>query len=194
MGRKPNTEMRRQQIIDALLQEMAELGYERASTKSIAARAGLAPGLVHYHFHNKQEILLELVDQLILQAERRFSEAIQEGSTAMGRLNAFVASRVGLGPKSDNTQVKAWVSIIADAMAQPEIRSRVAKWLASDFGQLSALFEEAGSGEPAERAAALLAMILGSFSLHAIQVRGIPKGYAERQILQWLVSTTAARD
>ena len=40
---------------------MADRGYERASVTAIAKAAGLTPGLVHYHFHNKKEILLALV-------------------------------------------------------------------------------------------------------------------------------------
>lgn len=188
MGRKSNTEVRRQQIIDALQTEMASTGYERASIKSIAERAGLAPGLVHYHFKSKQEILLALVDQLIVQAEQRFDEAMNVAGTAQTRLAAFVSTRVGLGAGADAAQVKAWIGILAEAMGQTKVRNRVAKWLAGDQQQLTALFDEAGSSAPAEHAATLLALILGSFSLHAIPVAGIPSGYAERQLLQWIAT------
>jgi TetR/AcrR family transcriptional repressor of bet genes len=186
MGRKPNTESRRQEIVAALLLEMSATGYERASTKSIAARAGLAPGLIHYHFKSKEEILLALVDQLIERAEAGFAEAVNSAKSAPEKLAAYVNSRVGLGPKSDGAQVKAWVSILAEAMGQAGVRDRVARWLAKDHARLERLFKEAGSSPAKEQASMLLAMILGSFSLHAINVTGVPKGYSERQIQAWL--------
>jgi TetR/AcrR family transcriptional repressor of bet genes len=186
MGRKPNTESRRRQIIEALFHEMSTTGYERASTVSIAARAGLAPGLIHYHFKSKQEILLALIDELITQAEAGFNAAMESSESAAGKLAEYVTSRVGLGPKSDKTQVKAWVNILAEAMGQTGVRSRVAKWLSADHSRLVLLFEEAGYGQGNEHASLLIAMILGSFSLHAVNIDGVPKGYAEPQIHAWL--------
>ena len=56
MARPSNTEERRQQIVEGLLRVMAERGYERASIAEIAKAAGLSPGLVHYHFTEKQEL------------------------------------------------------------------------------------------------------------------------------------------
>jgi TetR/AcrR family transcriptional repressor of bet genes len=165
---------------------MSTVGYERASTKSIAAKAGLAPGLVHYHFKSKQEILLALIDRLIEDAEDRFEQAMMTDESCKAKLTAFVTTRVGLGATADAEQVKAWVSILAEAMAQTKVRNRVSKWLSGDHSHLSTLLAEAGSATPAEHAATLLAMILGSFSLFAINVNGIPRGYAEPQILQWL--------
>lgn len=192
MGRKPNTEQRRAEIVEALRHEMAEVGYERASTKSIATRAGLAPGLVHYHFASKEAILLALVDRLIESAEQRFAESA--GFAARARLAAFVATRVGLGAGSDPIQVRAWVGVIAETLGQAGVRERIGRWLAKDQARLAALFKAAGSRAPKPHAALLLAMILGSFSLHAIDVRGVPRGYALAQILAWLDAALSGSD
>lgn len=40
----------------------------------------------------------------------------------------------------------------------------------------------------------LLAMILGSFSLHAINISGVPKGYAAPQIQHWLSAVIDTQD
>jgi TetR/AcrR family transcriptional repressor of bet genes len=186
VGRKPNTAVRRRQIIDALLSEMSTIGYERASTKSIAAKAGLAAGLLHYHFKSKQEILLALIDQLIADAEGRFSSVLDSRMEPAAKLAAYVSTRVGLGPQSDPEQVKAWVSILSEAMGQPAVQERVARWLSDDLKRVATLLIDAGSAEPQEHAATMLAMILGSFSLFALRPRGAPSGHAERQILAWL--------
>jgi TetR/AcrR family transcriptional repressor of bet genes len=188
MGRRPNTDLRRQQIVEAFLHELAGVGYERTSTKSIAARAGLAPGLVHYHFASKEAILLALVDRLIEDADARYAERIPTDDTAARRLAAFVSSRVGLGSESDAIQVRAWVNIIAEAMGQPRVRQRVVRWLGRNRTELQRLFAAAGSTEPMTHTAMLLAMILGAFSLHSLQLGGIPPGYAEPGIQHWLAS------
>jgi TetR/AcrR family transcriptional repressor of bet genes len=192
MGRKPNTETRRAQIVEALLAEMAAVGYERASTRSIAARAGLLPGLLHYHFKSKQEILLVLVDELIAAAEKRFAAVLESAAAPAAKLSAFVSTRVGLGAGSNEQQVKVWVNILAEAMGQASVRKRIAGWLGSDHRRLAKLFAEAGGDQPQEQAAAMVAMILGSFSLHALQIGSVPRGYAERQILGWLAASLAS--
>ena len=186
MGRKPNTESRRHQIIDALLLEIAETGYERASTVSIAARAGLAPGLIHYHFKSKEEILLALVDELVAFAELSGAVAMDTAGLPRDKLGAYISARVGFGPHADTVQVKAWVSILAEAMGLPGVKARIAQWLASDFDNLAGLFEEAGATEYRQHAAMLLASILGCFSLHVVDLPKVPPAYAEGQLLAWL--------
>jgi len=61
---------KRIQIIEAAYQIMAEKGYEKASIKDIAKAAHITPGLVHYYFKNKEEILVELLSSL----SRKYSE------------------------------------------------------------------------------------------------------------------------
>lgn len=192
MGRKSNTDLRRQQIIEALLVEMTSAGFDRASTKSIAERAGLSPGLVHYHFKNKEEILLVLVDQLMALADLRLEYLSKDKTRASERIEAFVTARLGIGSKHDNEQARAWVNIIAEAMGQSAVRQRVARWLAVSRGDLRRWFKEAGASDPDEHTAILMAMVLGSFSLQALQPNAAPSGYAERQALHWLRSVLPA--
>lgn len=187
MGRKSNTATRRAQIVEALLAEMAAVGFERASTKSIAKRAGLAPGLVHYHFKNKQEILLALIEELIASADARFELALSSPATARQKLQSFVTLRVGLGSSSDLREVRAWIQLMAEAMAQPKVKARLGHWLTEDKKKLARLFEEAQIKASANKATTLLAMILGSFCLHAFGPIATP-GYAEKEITGWLNS------
>ncbi len=187
MGRKPNTQQRRSQIVEAMRAELAEVGYERASIKSIAERAGLGAGLIHYHFASKQDILHALVDNLIEAADRRSDEVVAEVAGSEQQVAAWISSRVGLGRSHDAEQVRAWVAVIAEAMGQPGVRSRLAKWLARDHQWLTSQFQRSGAGESASARAALLqAAILGSFSLRALHVPGLPRGFAEPELLRWL--------
>ncbi|MBE9508959.1 MAG: helix-turn-helix transcriptional regulator, partial [Chloroflexi bacterium] len=44
-----------------------EKGYQRATVKEIAARAGIAPGTIYLYFKNKRDLLLTIADHLIAQ-------------------------------------------------------------------------------------------------------------------------------
>jgi AcrR family transcriptional regulator len=58
------TTLRRTQILEAAAQVFAEKGYHRASTKEVAAAAGLAEGTIYLYFKNKAELLLGLMEHL----------------------------------------------------------------------------------------------------------------------------------
>lgn len=191
MGRRPNTDLRQQQIVDALQAEMAAVGFSRATTKSIAERAGLAPGLVHYHFKGKEEILHALVERLIAQANARYQSLANAAKSPADQIRAFITARVAAGAAAEVEQVSVWVAVMAEAMAIPTVRTRLSVWLAEDQKRLTSLFRAAGVESPHAHAAMLLSAVMGSFSLHVLQVPGVPKGYAAPQLRAWLEALMA---
>ena len=52
---------RRGQIVRAAAAVLGRQGYDGTSLKDVAREAGVAPGLLHYYFESKQELLLEVV-------------------------------------------------------------------------------------------------------------------------------------
>lgn len=54
---------RKTQILEAALQLFAKKGIHGVSTKEIAAEAGVAEGLIFYHFKDKQGLLAALIRQ-----------------------------------------------------------------------------------------------------------------------------------
>lgn len=68
-----NKQDKRQRIIDAAYQVIAEKGYEKSSIKDIAHVAGVAPGLVHYYFTSKEEIL----SVLLMEASRQYTRHME---------------------------------------------------------------------------------------------------------------------
>jgi len=65
MGRKSQAPQRREETVWALYDCLAERGQEKISIKEIAARAGLAPGVIHYYFKSKDDITSSLVKAII---------------------------------------------------------------------------------------------------------------------------------
>ncbi len=181
MARPSNTEERRQQIVAGLLRVMAERGYERASIAEIARAAGLGSGLVHYHFRDKQEILLTLVEQLAARVRERVAARlarVKEGDKH-GRVEAFVEAYLATGSDADPAAVASWVTISAEAIQQPEVRALYEKVVRADLEHLEELVG-AVTGKRRARAVAagLFAAIQGYFVLSASVPGLVPPGSA----------------
>ena len=58
-------ETRRREILDAAAAVFGEKGFQRATMKDIAARAGIVPGTIYLYFQNKRDLLIAIADQLI---------------------------------------------------------------------------------------------------------------------------------
>jgi TetR/AcrR family transcriptional repressor of bet genes len=181
MGRPSNTEERRQQIVAGLLQVMAERGYEGASVAAIAKAAGLSPGLVHYHFKDKQEILLTLAEQLAARVHERVASRLArvKGGDARARVDAFLDAFLATGADADPASVASWVTISAEAIRQPEVRAIYEKVVRTDLEHLEELVG-AVTGKRRARAVAagLFAAIQGYFVLAASVPGVVPQGSA----------------
>ena len=180
MARPSNTEERRQQIVEGLLRVMAERGYERASIAEIAKAAGLSPGLVHYHFTEKQEILLTLVDQLagrVRERVKRRLERVKGGARA--QVDAFLDAFLATGEDADPASVAAWVTISAEAVRQPEVRAAYEKVVRADLEHLEALVGAViGRRRARAVAAGLFAAVQGYFVLSTAAPGLTPPGSA----------------
>ncbi|MBS2017371.1 MAG: TetR family transcriptional regulator [Deltaproteobacteria bacterium] len=185
MGRPSNTEQRRAEIAAALGALIASEGYERATIAAIAKRAGLAPGLVHYHFRDKDEILLALVARIVATLEARVEARLRECTgDARARLHVLVDAHVALGDDDDPVAVATWAAIAAEAMRREEVQAHYARAIAATLGRLEKLvraaLREAGKETRAAKAiaAAVLSAIEGAYLLHRAAPGVLPPGYA----------------
>lgn len=119
---RTNTVERRAEIVRAMSVVMAEHGYDGATVQEIARQCDLAPGLVHYHFKSKLEILLSLIEQLEEVRQQRYL-ARQSGSNSDPHqdLEAFIHSMLALGADADDAAVRCWIVIGAESLRQPEV-------------------------------------------------------------------------
>lgn len=183
MARPSNTEERRAQIVDGLMTAMAEHGYDGASVPDIARAAGLSAGLVHYHFENKQEILLVLVEQLSETLRERFERRARNAASPRARLYAFLDAHVALGDDANPRAVACWVTIGAEAVRQKEVQAayrRATRRALDQLEQLTAAVlqdERRSAAGCKEIAAALMAAIYGCYQL-ASAAQAAPRGFA----------------
>lgn len=68
---------RRAQILEAARSVLSRQGYAETSMKDIAAEAGVAPGLLHYYFESKEEILFQVVEGLSHEIGESHRSAVQ---------------------------------------------------------------------------------------------------------------------
>src|SRR6266568_3080739 len=141
-GRATRRGLKRRQIVEALLAVMAERGYDGASVQAIAQRAGLTPGLIHYHFASKQEILLEAVRELTRVAARRFDVLARRAKTPRERLRAFIDSRLATGRGASPAAVAGWVVVGAEAVRQPEVKAAHEEAIRAQLAVLEVLLRD----------------------------------------------------
>jgi AcrR family transcriptional regulator len=79
---------RRGQIVRAAAAVLGRQGYGDTSLKDVAREAGVAPGLLHYYFESKQELLLEVVVAMEREMIRDWQAAVEQIDDPLERIVA----------------------------------------------------------------------------------------------------------
>lgn len=83
---------RREQLVDATIEVLAEEGLARATTRRITDQAGLALGAFHYAFRSKDELLEAVIERVSSEVEDVLSDTVdsdvQDVKEAVGRVVA----------------------------------------------------------------------------------------------------------
>lgn len=154
----------------------------------IAKEAGLRPGLIHYHFKTKQDILVELIKQIHELGTLRYEELAKDAKTPLEKLKAFIDARLAKGKGEIPEAVAAWVVIGTEAIRQPEVRAEYESSLSIQKETLTSLLKQSATKklskkELEELAAILLAAMEGSYQL-SVAAQGImPKAYAAKSLM-----------
>jgi AcrR family transcriptional regulator len=65
----------KERIIEAAYQALVKRGYHETSMKDIAAEAGVAPGLAHYYFASKEDLLVAAIEHACAPAIEAWEQA-----------------------------------------------------------------------------------------------------------------------
>lgn len=85
-------EARREQIIEAAIKTLDEIGYVKASLAQIAQRAGISTALISYHFADKNDLMNHLLVKLLERSTSYILERVHRESTPQGKLNTFIVA------------------------------------------------------------------------------------------------------
>ena len=191
MPRPQNTEERRAQISDGLIRVMAKRGYDGASVAEIARAAQLTPGLVHYHFKSKQEILLAALTELVTRHQTRLDDHLERAEAAApARVAAFIDLHLGLGATADPDALACWILLSGEALRQPAVKHQYKRAVSLLVQRLEGIIQEGLLNrhfvdvDAKAAAAAIFAAIQGYFALAAVSRDLVPRGTAGRSLLQ----------
>jgi TetR/AcrR family transcriptional repressor of bet genes len=187
MARPSNTEQRRAQITQALMKVMARRGYDGASVAEIAGAARLTPGLLHYHFGSKQEILLAALADLVIHHDRALEARLAHADgDPIAEVEAFIDFHLRVGRDADPEALACWILLLGEALREPKVRVQMDKAIVGWVSRLRSVIQRGidenvfamKSSGAAAAASALVATIQGYFVMAAAARATIPKGSA----------------
>ncbi|MFD0773358.1 TetR/AcrR family transcriptional regulator [Streptomonospora algeriensis] len=153
----------RRRLLDVACELIAEHGWTAVSTRMLADRAGVTPGLVHYHFSSVQALLNEAAIGAMRDYLAQTPELFQQAATAQQGLDILLGEldrHTGLDPLSLLFTETYLASTRDDAL-----RGEIAVLLAEFRHQVSTWLDGHGVAAP-ETAAAVLAAAVDGVLLH----------------------------
>ncbi len=149
----------RSRILSASLRLFAELGYERATIKAIAAEAGISQGLIYAHFTSKAELLRAIFAQSMADVRASFAAA-EAADAPSARIEGLLrASSEILRRNADFWRLS--YSLRMQPGVLQELGSGLDDWTQSIVETLEGFLREVGAPDPAVDAELLFALIDG---------------------------------
>lgn len=109
----------RDRLIDAAFVVVAREGIEGASVKSIAAEAGITPGLLHYHFPTREAVLEAALRRALAEYLER-SRLRRESTPPEKQIDAFLADARSSAAR-DRDFFRVRLAFAAKALAEPAL-------------------------------------------------------------------------
>lgn len=142
MARKTKEEAQRtkQKLLDSALEVMCERPYSRISMTEIAERIGYSKGAIYWHFNNKHDLLIRLVDASCAKAEDELSKAISMKHSLDG-LRRYYKYLMSL-PSQNNT-IKMFYKLMTHRQEWPsDVHEKVTNLLINRVDQEREIIEK----------------------------------------------------
>lgn len=153
----------RRKLLNAAVELIPELGWTAVSTRILAERAGVAPGLVHYHFSSLQALLREAAVGVMRDAVSATKPLFQQAATPADGVDLLLGA-LDVYTGSDATSllfVEAYLASTRDEILRDALGGLIA-----DFRKgLSEWLGERGQEMP-EATASVLAAAIDGMLLH----------------------------
>lgn len=120
--RRESEEARRDALISAALELVAEGGPQAATIRAIAERAGVTPGLIRHYFTSKDELTRTAYGYLMDRMTNSNAEVLQSApDNPTSRLAVFVAASLN-PPIVDPLQLGLWAGFLHGMRRDPSMR------------------------------------------------------------------------
>ena len=159
----------RSRILLAAIKLFGEQGFASASTRAIAAKAGVNPPALQYYFHNKErlhqacgEFIADRIKDHLREPMARVSQTLQAADRSAAPEVLWALMETVVDHSSDDTEMPGWSQFLAQAAA--DVTDTSCALIQTDavqplFDAMAALIALAW-GRPAEDESARLAALL----------------------------------
>ena len=111
-------EVRREEIVDAALRLILDLGYNHVTLADIAGRVGVSKGLISYYFPRKEDVFLAVLDMIVERLSTDFEGFCQADATPPEKIMMIFNNLFG-----NEKRARRYYTVVIDYMAQA-IRER----------------------------------------------------------------------
>ena len=182
MGRKSSAPQRREQIVWALYDCLAKRGQEKVTVKDIAAQAGLPPGVIHYYFKSKDDIIAGLAEAIV----EKYSRMIDDQTAAQFSIEEKVATAIDFIVDQlifNRSLNLVFYNLVQMTFERKKLQS-VVKILMQEYRRrLARAFEAAGVDKADKGLGATLVAITEGFSLQCLVDPNVFKRDEVRQLV-----------
>ncbi len=119
--RREPEERRREALIAAAIELMAEGGPQAATVRAIAERAGTTPGLIRHYFQSKDDLTRAAYAAMMNRMTAESEQATREARDPVEALAAFVATSLR-PPVMDGERVRLWAGFLHHVRRDPAMR------------------------------------------------------------------------
>jgi TetR/AcrR family fatty acid metabolism transcriptional regulator len=172
MARKRSDD-KRQRILTAAAKVFARKGYHGARVSEIARRADVADGTIYLYFRNKEDILVSLFDEVMIEHLRQAREEVNALQGAPEKLRAIARRHLGLLGGNRDLAVVFQVELRQSTKFMERF---TASWLQDYFTLLADIIEE-GQTEGSLRADLPRKLVTKSFF-----------GALDEMVTSWILS------
>lgn len=119
----------RERIIAATSKVLAEKGYDATTLREISREAHVAPGLVHYYFGGKDQLLVEVLEA----SGRRFNQATEQliqnvpANQSLEAVLTHIFERVEQEPEVYRLRYESFSLGLHNPLIAPKVRERLAQ-------------------------------------------------------------------
>ncbi len=119
----------KERIIAAASKVLAEKGYEATTLREISREAQAAPGLVHYYFGGKDELLVEVLQAAGQRFHQRMERLVQQvpAERSLEAVLTQLRERVDLEPDVYRLRYESFSLGLHNPLIEPKVRERLAQ-------------------------------------------------------------------
>jgi AcrR family transcriptional regulator len=155
----------RQRLLDTAASLIPEVGWSAVSTRAVAERAGVTPGLIHYHFSSVQALLREAALRVMGEVVSATSLAFISADDLDAGLDLMLGA-LDSCPGDDATSLLFTETCLA-ATRDPQLRTDLSTLVAGFREELATWLATHGQDRP-EATSAVLAATIDGLMLHRV--------------------------